>query len=507
MNRIIECVPNFSEGRRPEVVAAIVDAIRSAPGVTVLDVTSDPDHNRSVVTFVGSPETVAEGAFRGIAKAAELIDLDQHTGEHPRIGATDVVPFVPVKNVTAKECAAIARDLGQRVGEELGICVYLYADAATRPEREKLPDIRKGQYEGWKAEIGLKPEREPDFGPAVAKPWGATVIGARPFLIAYNLYLNSDRVDIADQISRTIRFTSGGLRFVQAKGFLVEGQAQVSMNLTNFDKTSLHLVQETVKRLAAQHGLTVTRAELIGMIPQKALTDAAKWYLQLHDLDDLFILENKLAQVAAQESFDSGIGTFINAVASSDPAPGGGAVAALAGALAASLAQMVAGLTVGRKKYAAVNDQAQAVLDGAEGLRAQLTSAIAEDAAAFVAVMAAFRDKSVGEDQRAAAIETAMIHAGEVPLEVMRLSREVVGLLREIAGIGNVNAASDAGAAGFMAQAAVKAAGLNVKTNAVGLTDRARAKAWLAEVAAIETEVEQIVTEIAATAAQRGGFA
>ncbi len=220
MNRIIECVPNFSEGRRPEVVAAIVDAIRSAPGVNVLDVTSDPDHNRSVVTFVGSPETVAEGAFRGIAKAAELIDLDQHTGEHPRMGATDVVPFVPVKNVTAKECAAIARDLGRRVGDELGICVYLYADAATRPEREKLPDIRKGQYEGWKAEIGLKPEREPDFGPAVAKPWGATVIGARPFLIAYNLYLNSDRVDIADQISRTIRFTSGGLRFVQAKGFL-----------------------------------------------------------------------------------------------------------------------------------------------------------------------------------------------------------------------------------------------------------------------------------------------
>ncbi|MBP7961806.1 MAG: glutamate formimidoyltransferase [Caldilineaceae bacterium] len=506
MNRIIECVPNFSEGRRPEVVAAIVAAIRSAPGVTVLDVTSDPDHNRSVVTFVGSPETVAEGAFRGIAKAAELIDLDQHTGEHPRMGATDVVPFVPVKNVTAKECAAIARDLGRRVGDELGICVYLYGDAATRPEREKLPDIRKGQYEGWKAEIGLKPEREPDFGPAVPKPWGATVIGARPFLIAYNLYLNSDRVDIADQISRSIRFTSGGLRFVQAKGFLVEGQAQVSMNLTNFDKTSLHLVQETVKRLAAQHGLTVTRAELIGMIPQKALTDAAKWYLQLHDLDDLLVLENKLAQVAAQDTM-SGMGTFINAVASSDPAPGGGAVAALAGALAASLAQMVAGLTVGRKKYAAVNDQAQAVLDGAEGLRAQLTTAIAEDAAAFVTVMAAFRDKSVGEDQRAAAIETAMIHAGEVPLEVMRLSREVAGLLREIAGIGNVNAASDAGAAGFMAQAAVKAAGLNVKTNAVGLKDRVLAQAWLDEVAVIETEVDQIVTEIAATAAQRGGFA
>ncbi len=506
MNRIIECVPNFSEGRRPEVVAAIVDAIRSAPGVTVLDVTSDPDHNRSVVTFVGSPETVAEGAFRGIAKAAELIDLDQHTGEHPRMGATDVVPFVPVKNVTAKECAAIARDLGRRVGDELGICVYLYADAATRPEREKLPDIRRGQYEGWKAEIGLKPGREPDFGPAVAKPWGATVIGARPFLIAYNLYLNSDRVDIADQISRTIRFTSGGLRFVQAKGFLVEGQAQVSMNLTNFDKTSLHLVQETVKRLAAQHGLTVTRAELIGMIPQKALTDAAKWYLQLHDLDDLLILENKLAQVAAQEPFDSGMDNFINAVASSDPTPGGGAVAALAGALAASLAQMVAGLTVGRKKYAAVNDQAQAVLDGAEGLRAQLTTAIAEDAAAFEAVMAAFRDKSVGDDQRAAAIETAMIHAGEVPLEVMRLSREVAGLLREIAGIGNVNAASDAGAAGFMAHAAVKTAGLNVRTNAVGLKDRALAQSWLDEVARLEEEMAELVGEIEGIAAARGGF-
>ncbi|MCB0044549.1 MAG: glutamate formimidoyltransferase [Caldilineaceae bacterium] len=514
MNKIIECVPNISEGRRMEVIEAVADAVRSVPGVTLLDVSSDPDHNRTVLTFVGDPDAVAEGAFQVIAAAKERINLDEHTGEHPRIGATDVVPFVPVRNTNAEECAAVARKLGQRVGAELGVAVYLYGDAAARPEREKLAKIRRGQYEKWKEEVGVKPEREPDFGPAQPATWGATVIGARPFLIAYNLYLNSDAVDVADAISRRIRTSSGGLPNVQAKGFLVEGQAQVSMNLTNFEATPIHLVQELVKREAAQYGLTVTRAELIGMIPEKALLESAKYYLQLHDLADDQVLEIKMAQAAGAQSAeesraagpDQRLNDFLDAVGSSEPAPGGGSVAALAGALAAGLTQMVAGLTVGRKKYAEVAEQAQAILTRAATLRHELTAAIQEDADAFDAVMAAFRNKEIGPEARTQAIEAATIVAGNVPLRVATLARDAAGLAEEAAAMGNVNAVTDAASAAYMAQAAVMAAGLNVRVNAVGLTDEALAAAWRRQVDELEAEVSAIVARTAEKAAARGGF-
>lgn len=302
MVKIVECVPNFSEGRRPEVIETIAAAIRSVPGIRLLGTDPDPDHNRTVITFVGEPEPVAEAAFRAITTAQKLINLNGHHGEHPRLGATDVCPFIPVQGVTMAECVALARQLGERVGRELGICVYLYGEAATRPEREKLADIRKGEYELWQTEIGHNPAREPDFGPAEARPWGATVIGARPFLIAYNLYLNSDKVEIAKKIATTVRFTGGGLRYVQALGFLVDGQAQVSMNLTNYEKTPIYRIQELVKREAAQYGLVVTKAELVGLTPQKALLDTAKWYLQLEGLKDEQILEWRMAQVATAET-------------------------------------------------------------------------------------------------------------------------------------------------------------------------------------------------------------
>ncbi len=264
----------------------------------------------------------------------------------------------------------MAQRVGQRVGEELGLLSILYGAAASRPDRESLSAIRKGQYEGWKAEVASNPDRQPDFGPAEPRRWGATVIGARPFLIAYNLYLNTDDVAIAESIARAVRYSNGGLRHVQARGFLVEGQAQVSMNLTNFEKTPVYQAQEMVKREAAQRGALVSRAELVGLIPHKALTDSALWYLQLGDLPDEQILELKLQQVAAEESLDTADnGTnasseasptaFIDAVAAATPAPGGGSVGACAGALGAALAQMVAGLTVGRKKYADVDDEAQ----------------------------------------------------------------------------------------------------------------------------------------------------
>jgi glutamate formiminotransferase/formiminotetrahydrofolate cyclodeaminase len=508
MQQVVECVPNFSNGRDADVYERIAGVIREVSEVQVLDVSADADHNRTVITFVGSIAGVEEAAFRAIAEAARLIDLDHHTGEHPRIGATDVCPFIPVRGVTMEDCVAIARRLGRRVGEELGIAVYLYGAAATRPERESLSAIRRGEYEGWKQEVATRAERRPDFGPAEPRTWGATVIGARPFLIAYNLYLNSDRADVAEQIARAVRYSSGGLRYVQAKGFLVEGQAQVSMNLTNFEKTAIARVQEMVRREAAHHGLSITRAELVGLIPQKALVEAAKWYLQLDDLGDAQVLENRLQEPAAggpARPSNSPEG-FIDAVAAATATPGGGAVAGLAGALSAALTQMVAGLTVGRKNYVDVSEQALRLLGDAEKLRVELTRAISEDTAAFEAVMAVARNKELDGEARAAAMEDATRHAAEVPLRVARLSRDAGRLAAQVARIGNVNAVSDAAAGAIMARAAVQVAGLNVKINGVSLRDQALAAAWREELTGLEADAEEAVAAALAAAAERGGL-
>lgn len=294
MQAIVECVPNFSEGRRPEVVDAIVAAIAAVPGAQVLDVQSDADHNRTVVTFVGEPEAALEGAFQGARRAAELIDLNVHQGAHPRMGATDVIPFIPVRGMSMDDCVALARRLGQRMGDELAIPVYLYAKAASRPERESLPAVRKGEYEGLRELIGSDPSRAPDFGPGQMGPAGATAVGARPFLIAFNVYLNTDDVEIAKKIAKTVRFSGGGLRFVQAMGVLVEGQAQVSMNLTDFRQTAMSTALEMVRREAARYGALVTHSELVGMLPQQALLDAACWYLQLDGFHPEQVLENRL---------------------------------------------------------------------------------------------------------------------------------------------------------------------------------------------------------------------
>ena len=505
MQPLVECVPNFSNGRDPAVYGRIADAIREVAGVQVLDVSADPDHNRTVITFVGGPDDVVEAAFRGISVARDLIDLDHHKGEHPRIGATDVCPFIPVRGITTEACVTLARRLGKRVGEELGVAVYLYGAAATRPERESLADIRKGQYELWKEEVATDPRRAPDFGPAEPRPWGATVIGARPFLIAYNLYLNANNADVAERIAKAVRFSSGGLRFVQARGFLVEGQAQVSMNLTNFERTPIYRVQEMVRREAAQYGLSITRAELVGLIPQKALLDAARWYLQIDPFHDDQVLELRLEKGEAEAAQPSPT-PFVDAVAASTPTPSGGSVAAQTGALAAALAQMAAGLTVGRKKYADVAEEAGRVLDEADAIRRQLTKAITEDSAAFEQVMAVSRDKSLGEEEKAAALEAATVVAGEVPLHVVRLSRDAARLAQTIATIGNVNAATDAAVGAIMARAAAEGAGLNVRINSIALKDRTLAEAWRAEVAALVAEVAEIAAAAVATATERGGF-
>lgn len=297
IQQIVQCVPNFSEGRRQDVVQDIVDAIRAVPGVHVLDVESDADHNRSVVTFVGLPEAVLEGAFQGIARAAQRIDMEQHQGAHPRMGAADVVPFVPVRGVTMEDCVALARRLGERVGRELGIPVYLYEEAATRPDRRNLANVRRGEYEGLKEAIRTDPDRAPDFGPAEMGSAGATAIGARPPLIAFNVYLHTDDVAVAQAIARAVRHSSGGLRYVKALGLLVEGQAQVSMNLTDYRRTPVARVMELIRREAARYGVAVARSEVVGLLPAEALLDAAAYYLQLRGFSPSQVLENRLAEL------------------------------------------------------------------------------------------------------------------------------------------------------------------------------------------------------------------
>jgi glutamate formiminotransferase len=298
MKRIVECVPNFSEGRRPEVIDAIVAAIERIEGVKVLDRSSDADHNRTVITFVGPPETIGDAAIAAIARAADLIDMDSQQGEHPRMGAADVVPFVPISGVTMDECVHIARELGARVGQELGIPVYLYEAAALRPDRVNLGEIRtrSHQYEQKKVDVGVVEKWAPDFGPAKVGKAGTIAIGARAPLIAYNVYLTTGDVEIAQKIARAVRHSSGGLRFVKAHGLLVGGKAQVSMNLTDFTKTPIYRVVEMIRREASRYGISVESSELVGMIPQQALVDAAAWYLQLGNFEPRLIIENRLMQ-------------------------------------------------------------------------------------------------------------------------------------------------------------------------------------------------------------------
>ncbi|UCD92025.1 MAG: glutamate formimidoyltransferase [Methanobacteriota archaeon] len=299
MTGIVECVPNFSEGRRKEVVDAIADAARNVQGVRVLDVEMDPSHNRAVLTFVGEPDKVREAAFACASKAAEQIDLNNHTGEHPRVGATDVIPFIPISDVTMHDCVELAKSLGAEIAEKLGIPVYLYEEAATRPERKNLAKVREGQFEGLKEEIKTNPDRAPDFGPSELHPTaGATVVGAREPLIAYNINLGTGDVKIAKAIAKAVRFSSGGLKHVKALGFETdrENVVQVSMNLVNYKETSIFKVFEMVNSEAEKHGASVIGSEIVGLVPENALVDCAEQYLMLEDFEKSQILEYKLRE-------------------------------------------------------------------------------------------------------------------------------------------------------------------------------------------------------------------
>lgn len=296
MTQIVQCVPNISEGRRLDVVEKIIDPVRQTEGVRLLDYSSDHDHNRTVITYVGDLESVAEASFRLTVKAVELIDMEQHQGAHPRIGAVDVIPFIPIEGITMKECVTGAEQLGKRINEELQVPVYLYGEAATRPERKNLSNIRKGQYEGLKEAMGRE-ERHPDFGaPKMHASAGATVVGARMPLVAFNVNLGTDKIEIANHIARAVRESNGGFRNVKSMGVVLEerGQVQVSMNLENYQTTPIYRVLETIRREAARFGVPVVGTEIVGLVPQQALVDVANWYLQLEDFDSKQILENRL---------------------------------------------------------------------------------------------------------------------------------------------------------------------------------------------------------------------
>jgi len=511
-NAIVECIPNFSEARRGEVVDAIEREIQSVNGVCILDRHSDIDHNRTVITFVGPPAEVEEAAFLAIAKAGELIDLDHHQGEHPRIGATDVVPFVPISGVTMAECVEMARRLGTRVGETLKIPVYLYEEAATRPERTNLENIRRGQYETLKQEIETNPDRQPDFGPAKVTGAGATVIGARQPLIAYNVYLTTDDVSIANKIARVIRHSSGGLRYVKSMGVLVEGRAQVSMNLTNYRRTSMAHVVEMIRREAGRYGVQVHHSELVGLVPNQALVDAAAWYLQMDAFDQDQILENRLFESDASEDDSAKAAQetgFLEALASSDPTPGGGSASAFGAAMAASLVVMVGRVTVDKKKYADVEGEMKQIIESALELKQLMELAVEKDAAVFEAFMQARRLPRENEQQkseRTRAIRAASINAADVPLHVAKSALQIMHLAVKAAELGNVNAISDAAVAASFAKTALEGAGFNVRINLLGLENETEPAKMLSELKSLQSQSAQLEDLLLKILDDRGGL-
>ena len=495
--KIIECIPNFSEGRRLDIVDQIVEAIASTPGVKLLDRESDPSHNRSVITFAGDPESVLEAAVAGVRKAVELIDLNKHEGEHPRVGACDVLPFVPLGDATMEDAIALAKRAGKIIAEELGIPVYFYEYAATRPERQDLAYIRNRQFEGLREAIGKDPDVEPDMGPRELHPTaGAIMIGARDPLVAYNVNLGTSNVKIAKAIARRLRHKTGGFRYVKALGFEVKVEeggeerkiAQVSMNMTNYKGTPLYMAFENVKMLAERYGVPVIGSEIVGLVPQEALVQVAEHYLRLTGFSQDQILENKLF---AGETLEG----FISSLAAATPAPGGGAVSALSLAQAFALVAMVAGITLKSKKY---KDSWELMREVRQKARERMSLALKykeEDEAAFNAVMDAYKLPKDAPDRRQK-IEEALVKAAEVPLATMKLAMEGVELADAIAEHGTKNAVSDAAVAALQLQAGFLGAKLNVLINAGLMKDRAKALEFYNKAQEMEAEFLPKVQEV-----------
>jgi glutamate formiminotransferase / formiminotetrahydrofolate cyclodeaminase len=502
MKRIVECVPNFSEGRDTAKIDAIIAAMREVPGVYLLAHESDADHNRSVVTLAGEPEAVAEAALRGVGKAAELIDLTKHSGAHPRMGATDVVPFIPVEGVTIEDCVALAKKVGREIWDRYKIPVYFYEAAAQRPERANLENIRKGQFEGLLAEVPTSPNRAPDIGNAALHPTaGATVVGARKFLVAYNINLNTSDIEIAKKIGKNIRFSNGGLRYVKAMGVDLRARnlAQVSINMTDFEQTPLHRVFEMVKREAERYGVSIVGSEIVGLIPKRAIEITADFYLQLENFSPAQVFENRVEASLSGAPTAQGPGKlaslarpFLDAVAEPTATPGGGSVAALAGALGASLGQMVASLSRKKKSQAAFVDPLSDALEQLQKASRVLSEAIDRDSQSFDHVMAAYKlpkETSNEAVQRDAAIQDALQGAANVPLEVARKSAEVFELLGKLESISSPSMYSDIRVGKLMAAAGARGALENVAINLESITDTAFTSRLRSESAAISARV------------------
>ncbi|PYT99927.1 MAG: glutamate formimidoyltransferase [Acidobacteria bacterium] len=499
MKRLIECVPNFSEGRDAAKVNAIAAALSSVPGVYVLDREMDADHNRSVITLAGEPDAVAEAALRGVGKAMELIDLTKHTGAHPRVGATDVLPFIPIEGVVIEDCVALARRVGHEIWNRYRIPVFFYEAAATRPERVNLENVRRGQFEGLREEMKKNLDRLPDVGePKVHPTAGVTVVGARKFLIAYNVNLNTPDVTIANKIAKAIRFSSGGLRYVKSMGVELKARnlAQVSINLTDFEQTPMHRVFEMVKREAQRYGVMPVGSEIVGLVPKKALEITADFFLQLENFSPAQVFENKLANAlsgaplaAAKDGVLAGLARpFLDAVAAPSATPGGGSASAFAAALAASLGQMVAGLSRKKKSQAAYVDQLSAALEEMRKTADELAEAIDRDARSYDTVMAAFKlpQGNAGETRkREEAIQEATKGAAEVPLQVADRTVALFERLGQLESIVAASMRSDLQVGRQLAGAAARGALANVEINLDGLTDAAYVAEMRAKAAAL----------------------
>jgi glutamate formiminotransferase/formiminotetrahydrofolate cyclodeaminase len=552
MRPLVECVPNFSEGRNEKVINAITDAIKGVSGIKLLDVDPGYSTNRTVVTLVGGPDEVLEAAFQGIARAGQLIDMRQHRGEHPRMGATDVCPFVPVSGMTMSECVKLAMLLGERVGRELGIPVYLYSEAATRPERRSLADIRQGEYEALSEKM-KRDEFKPDFGPGTFNAQsGATVIGARPFLIAYNVNLNTRSKKMANEIALNIRemgkakrngkgeivkdadgknvMIPGLLKEVRAVGWYVDEykRAQVSINLTNFDVTSLHQAFDQVCKEAGRMGLRVTGSEIVGLVPLRAMLEAGRHYLRVQGRST-GVSEPELVEMAVQSlglsdltpfdpakkiidyRVDEGgkrlkdmtLSCFTDELASESAAPGGGSVAALCAALSAALSTMVANLTFDKKGFENSRPAMDAIASIGQELKNSFLAKVDQDMQAFNKILEARRlPKGSAEEsaRREEAIEAANKGATEVPLAVLTLVPELLSLATQVVEGGNPNSLSDGGVAALTALAAAEGAYYNVLINLQAFTEEGEQGKYKQEtrkradsvVAGVRTEAESI---------------
>jgi len=486
MKRLIECVPNFSEGRDPAKVDALVQVMSSVPGVYVLDREMDADHNRCVITLAGEPDAVGEAAILGAGKALELIDMTVHKGAHPRVGATDVVPFIPVEGVTLEDCVALARRVGNEIWKRYRIPIFFYEAAATRPQRVNLENVRKGQFEGLREELKKNHDRQPDVGePKLHPTAGVTVVGARKFLIAYNVNLNTSDIGVANKIARAIRFSNGGFRYVKSMGVELKARslAQVSINLTDYEQTPMHRVYAMVKREAERYGLMPVGSEIVGLVPKKAIEMAADYFLQLENFSPSQVFENKLAAALGGAPLQTKDGKlahlarpFVDAVAEPSPTPGGGSVAAFAAALAAALGQMVAGLSRKKKSQFLHVEKLSEHVEVLRKIADEFASAIDRDASSYEAVMATFRLPQGNPEEiraREQAIEAATKGASEVPMEVAGKAATLVDRLVQLEGISSASMKSDLLVARLMAVAGAKGALANVEINLEGLKDAA----------------------------------